>query len=211
MSLNHPTSHHPTSSRCRFLAAIIALAGTLSLGSLPAAAEPHQYRIDPEHFSIGFLIGHLGYAMQLGNFLEGQGEFVYDEQTRELYSARVEIAADSVFTNHEARDDHLRSSDFLDAGRHPSIRFEGTHFVAHDGSTGTLEGNLTLRGETRQVRLDVTLNKAGTYPFGHGEYTLGISARTTLKRSDWGMTYALEDGLVGDEVELILELEALRQ
>ncbi|WP_372614092.1 hypothetical protein [Halomonas sp.] len=69
--------HQPTSSRCRSLAAIIALAGTLALGSLPAAAEPHRYRIDPEHFSIGFLIGHLGYAMQLGSFLEGQGEFVY--------------------------------------------------------------------------------------------------------------------------------------
>jgi polyisoprenoid-binding protein YceI len=149
--------------------------------------------------------------MQLGSFLEGQGEFVYDEQTRELYSARVEITADSVFTNHEARDDHLRSGDFLDADRHPSIRFEGTHFVAHDDSEGILEGNLTLRGETRPVRLDVTLNKAGIYPLGHGEYTLGISARTTIKRSDWGMTYAVEDGLVGDEVELILELEALRQ
>ncbi len=144
-------------------------------------------------------------------FLEGQGEFVYDEQTRELHSGRVEIATDSVFTNHEERDNHLRSNDFLDARRYSTIVFEVTDFEARSDSEGTLEGELTLLGETRPLTLDVTLNKADVYPFGHGQHTLGLSARTTIARSDWGMTYGVDNGMVGDEVELILELEAIRQ
>lgn len=189
----------------------LSLAAALALSPLAAQAEPRTYEIDPEHFSIGFLTEHLGYADVLGMFLEGSGEFVYDEQTRTLHSARVEIAADSVFTNHDERDNHLRSDDFLDARRHPRILFEATGFQAHSESEGSLQGNLTMLGVARPVSLDVTLNKAATYPIGHGDYTLGLSARTTLRRSDWGMDYAVADNMVGDEVELILEFEALRQ
>ncbi|MDI5923046.1 YceI family protein [Halomonas sp. LR5S13] len=192
----------------------IATGLVLALGAFsmqPASAEPRTYEIDPEHFSIGFLTEHVGYADTLGMFLEGQGEFVYDEQTRELHSGRVEIATDSVFTNHEERDNHLRSDDFLDARRYSTIVFEVTDFEARSDSEGTLEGELTLLGETRPLTLDVTLNKADVYPFGHGQHTLGLSARTTIARSDWGMTYGVDNGMVGDEVELILELEAIRQ
>ncbi|PMR67362.1 hypothetical protein CR158_15610 [Halomonas heilongjiangensis] len=187
------------------------LVAALALTATTAAAEPRTYEIDPEHFSIGFLTEHVGYADLLGMFLEGSGEFVYDDQTRELHSARVEVAADSVFTNHDERDNHLRSNDFLDARRHATIVFEATGFEAHSDSEGTLEGELTLLGETRPVTLAVTLNKAETYPFGHEQYTLGLSARTTLARSDWGMSYGVDSGMVGDEVELIFELEAIRQ
>lgn len=183
--------------------------GALSVPSVNA--EPRTYEIDPDHFSIGFLTEHVGYADTLGMFLEGQGEFVYDEQTRELHSGTVEIATDSVFTNHDERDSHLRSDDFLNANRYSTIVFEVTDFTAHSDSEGTLEGDLTLLGETHPVTLDVTLNKADTYPFGHEQHTLGLSVRTSIARSNWGMTYGVDNGLVGDEVELILELEAIRQ
>lgn len=192
----------------------IAAGLVLALAALPprmASAEPHTYKVDPEHFSIGFMTEHVGYADTLGMFLEGQGEFVYDEQTRELHSGRIEIAADSVFTNHDERDNHLRSNDFLNASRYPAIVFTVTGFEAHSDTEGTLEGELTLLGETRPVTLDVTLNKAAKYPFGHEAYTLGLSARTTINRSDWGMVYGVDNGMVGDEVALIFELEALRQ
>ena len=191
--------------------AALALGGGLVLGVLPAQAEPHTYRIDPEHFSIGFLIDHVGYQKQLGMFLEGEGEFVYDAQTQALSSGRVEIPADSLFTDHEERDEHVLSDDFLDAEEYPSIVFEVTDFSAESDTQGTLTGDLTLLGETRPVTLDVTLNKAEKYPFGHKQYTLGLSARTTIARSEWGMTYGVDNGLVGDEVELIFELEAIRQ
>jgi len=191
----------------------IATAGFLAffVPGNPALADPAEFKIDEEHFSIGFLVDHVGYARQLGKFLEARGEFTYDEETRELHSGRVEVDASSVFTNHDDRDDHLRSDDFLDADQYPKVVFEATEYQAESDNGGVLKGDLSLLGKTRPVELDVQLNKAAEYPFGHGEYTLGISATTTLKRSEWGMTYAVDDGLVGDEVEMMFELEAIRQ
>ncbi|WP_253273021.1 YceI family protein [Halomonas sp. PR-M31] len=190
---------------------IVAVTGGLLLGASTAQAEPQTYRIDPEHFSIGFLIDHIGYQKQLGMFLEGEGEFVYDEQAQTLSSARVEIPAASLFTNHEKRDGHVLSDDFLDAEEYPAIVFEATDFNADSDTQGTLTGDLTMLGETHPVTLDVTLNKAEKYPFGHKQYTFGLSARTTLNRSEWGMTYGVDNGMVGDEVELIFEFEGIRQ
>lgn len=182
-----------------------------ALSTPSAVAEPRTYKIDPEHFSIGFLVEHIGYADTLGMFLEGQGEFVYDEQTQQLHSGTIEVNPNSVFTNHEARDDHLRSDDFLNASDQPMIVFEVTRFEAHSNRKGTLQGDLTLLGKVRPVTLEVTLNKADEYPFGHAQHTLGVSARTSILRSEWGMTYGVDNGLVGDEVELMFEFEAIRE
>ena len=77
-------------------------------------------------------------------------------------------------------------------------------------TTGEVPGELTLLGETHPLVLDVTLNKAEVYPFGHERFTLGLSLSGSLQRSDWGMTYGVDNGLVGDEVTLILETEAMR-
>jgi polyisoprenoid-binding protein YceI len=193
-------------------AAAVCLATSL-VAMRPALAEAAEFEIDPDHFSIGFLVEHVGYADTLGQFLEAEGRFVYDESANELRSGEVVIQADSVFTNHERRDEHLRNDDFLDVGRHETIRFEAAEWrpAGERPRTGTLAGELTLLGKTRPVVLDVTINKSGQYPFGHGKHTLGISARAIIERSEWGMTYAVENGLVGDEVELIFEFEAIRQ
>ncbi|MGE0070343.1 MAG: YceI family protein [Thiomonas sp.] len=180
-------------------------------GMSAARAAPQTYEIDPEHFSIGFQVQHVGYASVIGLFLEASGQFVYDEETRRLSSGRVVVAADSVFTNHKKRDGHLRDRDFLQARRYPEIVFEAGKFTSGENNTGKLEGTLTLRGETRPVVLDVTLNKAASYPFGHRKHTLGISARTTLLRSEWGMDYAVKGDMVSDRVEMRFELEAVRQ
>ena len=201
------------SRRCisRTLAAT-ALAAVL--GAAPAWAEPRSYTIDPDHFAIGFQVDHIGYADIIGMFLKASGRFEYDEAARTLKSGRVVVAADSVFSNHEARDRHVRDSDFLDAKKHPEIVFEATAFEPGGERDGRLEGRLagrlTLLGQTHPVVLDVTLNKAATYPFGHRKHTLGISARTTIERSRWGMDYGISRGMVGDAVELRFELEAMR-
>lgn len=199
-------------SRARRLLGTALLALTVAG---PVQAEPRDYRIDPEHFTIAFRIDHLGYADMTGLFLKGSGSFVYDETTRSLKSGRVVVAADSVFTNHTARDRHVRDSDFLDAGRHPEIVFEADSFTPSGDEAGRLhgrlDGRLTLLGQTRPVTLEVVLNKAATYPFGHRRHTLGVSARTVIKRSEWGMDYGVARGMVGDEVTLDFGFEALRQ
>ena len=191
----------------------LALLAPLALAASLARAEPADWEIDPEHFSIAFATAHIGYQQQMGMFLEGSGSFRYDPESRELSGGRVEINADSIFTNHDDRDGHLRGRDFLNVRRHPDIVFEATGFepAAADPQRGILRGNLTLLGETHPVELDVTINKHDTYPFGHRRETLGISAHTTIQRSRWGMDYGVADDLVGDEVELRFEFEALRQ
>jgi len=173
-----------------------------------ASAAPTRFDIDTDHFSVGFLVDHIGYAQQLGQFLEGSGSFVYDPDTDELISGEVVIEADSVFTNHRRRDRHLTGGDFLDARRHSEIRFVASTW---DPATGTLTGDLTLLGQTHPVELQATVNKLEDYPFGHGQPTLGVSIRASINRSQWGMTYGIEQNMVGDEVALLIELEAIAE
>jgi polyisoprenoid-binding protein YceI len=176
-------------------------------------AEPSDWEIDPDHFSIAFATEHVGYQQQLGLFLEASGSFRYDPETHTLSTGRVEVQAGSIFTNHDARDNHLRGRDFLNARRNPLIVFEATEFIPSNDGAGnnTLMGNLTLLGETHPVVLNLVINKRANYPFGHRRKTLGISAQTTIIRSRWGMDYGVADNLVGDEVILRFEFEALEQ
>ena len=188
----------------------IGAAAVLLGVAAPAAAAPEVYRIDPDHLSIGFLVHHIGFADTLGMFLEAEGGFTFDPEALALSDLSVTIQADSVFTNHGRRDDHLRGGDFLDVETHPEITFVGTAAEPTDERTGRVTGDLTILGVTQPVTLDVTWNKSGPYPFGD-TYVIGISARTVVQRSAFGMTYAVDNGWVGDEIAVIIELEAIRQ
>ena len=176
----------------------------------PADAAPERYVIDPAHFSIVFSADHIGYADTWGMFLEAEGSFTFDPEARELSDLVVTVDPASVFTNHDGRDGHLRGEDFLHVEAYPEARFVMTGAAPTGERTGTVTGDLTLRGVTRPVTLDVTWNKSGPYPFGD-TYAIGISAETTSRRSDFGMTYAVENGWVGDEIPIRIDLEAIRQ
>jgi|TARA_R110000851_G_scaffold182425_1_gene331558 polyisoprenoid-binding protein YceI len=189
---------------------LTALGTTLALGlAAPAQAEPATWQIDPEHAVVAFTIMHAGYAKVLGRFSDIEGSFVYDPETQELSDVTARIGAGSVDTDHEKRDNHVRSADFLDAGAHPAITFTATGSTPTSETTGTVTGDLTIRGVTQPVTLDVTLNKRADYPCCHGKDTLGISATAEILRSDFGSTYALPE-FVGDAVSIILEFEAIR-
>jgi len=189
---------------------ILTLLAALTLAGTSAQAEPVDWEIDPEHFSIAFEIDHMGFQRQIGLFRDASGRFRFDPETEELVDGRVEIVAASVFTDHDERDGHVRGEDFLDAEDHPDIVFEATAFEPAENGSGTLSGELTMLGKTHPVELQARINKRASYPFGHGKETLGISARTTIKRSRWGMDYAVSNNLVGDEVALRFEFEAIR-
>ena len=187
-------------------------AAALALAVLPALAmaEPARYDLDPEHTTVAFLVDHVGYAATLGVFAQVEGGFTYDMETQELSDVRVTVATASVETLNDARDEHVNSADFLDTGTHPEMVFTATGGTPADATSGEVAGELTLLGKTGPLVLDVTLNKAETYPFGHKRFTLGLSLRGSLKRSDWGMEYGVANNLVGDEVTLIIEAEARR-
>jgi polyisoprenoid-binding protein YceI len=179
---------------------LLAAAG-LACWSPAAEAAPARYTIDPEHTSIAFMVSHIGYHNLLGQFLTGGGTFVWDEEGRALSDLEVRIDAASVFTRHQARDEHVRSKDFLDAAAHPPVTRPIRSPVGSARRPTKVTGPVTL---------DVTWNKSGWYPY-LDNYVVGISARTVLRRSEWGMDYAVANGLVGDEVSVIIELEAIRE
>jgi len=190
----------------------VALAAAIVAAPSGARAEPQRFVLDPEHLTVGFLVSHIGYADTLGLFRDVEGSFVFDEATRTLSDLEVVVRTASVDTFHEARDEHVRSGDFLDAETHPEMTFVMTGAEASGETTGTVTGDLTLRGETRPITLDVTLNKIGAYPPGFPPaYVVGVSVRGAIDRSDWGMTYGVDSGLVGDRVSLLIEAEARRQ
>jgi len=193
-------------------ATIAGLAFAIGAAHAPvAAAEPQAYKVDDEHFSMAFEIMHIGYAPVMGIFREVEGQFEYDEEARDVTSGSLTFKSKSVFTNHDKRDEHVRNEDFLDSGEFPDITFEITDFETTGENTGVVTGDLTLLGQTRPVNVNVSLNKSAEYPFGHEEYTLDLTAETSFNRNDWGMTYGVDNGMVGDEVKLRFGFEAIRQ
>lgn len=194
-----------------WLGAGAVLVGLLSNLATAALAEPRKFTLDPEHTSITFFTHHLGFADIAGMFLESEGSFTFDEAARTLSDLRIVVKTASVFTNHAARDEHLRGPDFLNAAEFPEMVFEGRNAQPLGNGRGRVEGDLTLLGVTRPITFEATLNKSGNYPFGDGHYAIGIDATGAFRRSEFGMTYGVENDWVGDEIRIVLGFEAKRQ
>ena len=146
----------------------------------------------------------------LGQFLRASGGYTFDDESGMVSELRIVVETDSVDTHHEARDRHLRSGDFLDVGAHPEMTYVADGARRTSDGTFAVTGELTLLGTTRPLTLEATLNKNAPYPIGDRAEVMGVSARGTLKRSEFGMTYGVADDLVGDEVEIVIEFEARR-
>tara|TARA_Y100000589_G_scaffold330165_1_gene378946 strand:+ start:843 stop:1424 length:582 start_codon:yes stop_codon:yes gene_type:complete len=185
----------------------------LLLFSSTIVANENNYVIDDSHFSIGFLVEHAGYAKTLGLFKQIEGKYTYDQSLNLVKDLVMTINTDSVFTNHDKRDAHLRSPDFLDVEKFPTMTFMVDEYDLSK-TPGKLKGKFTLLGVTKDVVLDFNINKVAEYPFRVGlskPIVMGVSARASLNRSDYGMSYGVDKNLVGDEIELIIEFEARQQ
>lgn len=175
-----------------------------------ASAEMARYELDTSHTAVYFTVEHIGYSKTLGIFTELDGSFNYDATNRELGEVMVTINASSVNTFNAARDGHVRNRDFLNVEQHPEITFSAKGGRAESETTGTVTGDLTILGQTQPVTLEVVLNKAAPYPFAHRREVLGLSMSTSINRSAFGMSYGVANGLVGDEVIINIETEAMR-
>ena len=175
---------------------------------LPA---PGTWQIDPAHSSVNFSVRHLGLSKVRGQFGTFTGALTITE-TAEASSVTVDIDVASIDTREPQRDAHLRSPDFLDATTHPTIGF-ASRAVTGAGSQWEVEGDLTIKGVSRPVVLEVTYEGTATDPWGGSR--VAFSGVTEIDREAWGMTYnqALEAGgwLVGKKVKVELEIEAVRQ
>jgi polyisoprenoid-binding protein YceI len=168
-----------------------------------------SWSVDPAHSTIEFRVKHMVIQTVKGRFRDFDGAIVGgDEPT---ISGSIRVA--SLETLHEERDMHLRSADFFDVERHPEISFEasGLHFNGDDGRF-MLPGELTIKGVTRPITLDGELRGTGIAP--DGSERIALALRGQLDRSDYGLSWnrLLETGnvLVGDTVELLLDVAAVR-
>jgi polyisoprenoid-binding protein YceI len=173
----------------------------------------NTYAIDPSHSRLGFTVRHLGFTKVRGAFEHFEGSIGLDPEDLSTLDARATIQAESVTTNDEQRDEHLRSSDFFDVENHPEITFTTTVVRDVSGSTFTLVGEFTLHGVTRTIELEGELLGAGRDPFGNEK--IALEARTRINRKDFGLNWnaALETGgvLVSEKVDLELDIQATLQ
>ncbi|MCC6173559.1 MAG: YceI family protein [Gammaproteobacteria bacterium] len=192
----------------------VVLLAVVGAGARAADAEPARFALDPEHLTIAFLVEHIGYAKTLGTFRKASGGFSYDAESGALGDLRVVVETASIDSGHAARDEHLRGRDFLDVQRFPTMTFTAKSARRRGERGYVIEGELELLGRRRPLVLEATLNKLDRYPLGPPllkPFVAGASARGRFRRSDFGMTYGIANGLVGDDVGLIVELEARRQ
>lgn len=169
------------------------------------------WAIDPTHSEVGFSVRHLMISKVRGTFESFAGTFVTTENPLETtVTATAEVA--SVTTKDEGRDAHLRTGDFFDAEQFPTLSFISTG-VRQSGDDFKVDGNMTMRGVTKPVTFDVEFGGFGQDPYGN--YKAGLTAKTDIKREDFGLNFnaPLETGgvLLGENVTITLDLQAALQ
>ena len=183
-----------------------ALAVALAFGAV-ALAAPATYQVDTAHSNVAFAVPILGgLARVRGKFADFKVDIVYDEADVTKSSVKAVIKAASIDTGIERRDSHLRNPDFFEVEKYPEIVFESTR-VEKKGKGFIAHGNFTMHGVTKPIALPFTVNGVRRDE-KTGKTTLGVSARTTLNRRDFGINFARPDNptFLGDVVEIELNL-----
>ncbi|MFQ5349743.1 MAG: YceI family protein [Thermoanaerobaculia bacterium] len=177
-----------------------------------AAPDPYLYTIDAGHSTIGFAVRHFTVSNVRGKFGSLEGAIRYNPDDPSDSGVEVEIDAASIDTDHEQRDGHLKSADFLDVENHPTIVFTSVN-VEPGGDGWIMTGDLTMRGVTKQVIFPFTL--VGPIKDPLGLMRMGIEGSLTIDRRDWGLEWnrTMETGglFVGHDVKIELTAEATRK
>jgi polyisoprenoid-binding protein YceI len=185
-------------------------------GVLPAAeSTPAQWEIDTDHSSVGFRIRHIaGYVP--GVFSRFTGQVEYDPDRPEKSQFYLLIDSSSVHTGVPARDDHLRSPDFLDVERSPRMIFSSRNVIREDGDTLVVIGDLTIRDVTAEVRVPLQVLGVTAHPLTDefpGVRVLGLHAKFSINRLDFhvGTDKWTQMGVMGETVELTVDMELLQR
>jgi len=200
--------------RKRSLPAAIALAISLGLAHVVVAA-PEKFTFDKNHTEIIFTYSHVGNSTAYGQFDEYDGDIVIDLEKPENSRVNVTIKTASVNTGVEEFNKHLRSPDFFETEKYPEMTFVSTAVAAAGKTTWRIDGDLTIKGNTKPVTLIAKLNFKGNHPLGaflkkyETVHVAGFSATTQLFRSEFGL--GMFAPLTDDLVSIILETELFRQ
>lgn len=183
----------------------------LGLGQ-QAGAEMSKWNVDHDHSTIGFQVAHMVVSKTNGKFTEYTGVVEMDPEAMEFKTIEAIIQTESVTTDHQKRDDHLRSPDFFDVKAFPTMTYTMKSYKkAGDGYTAV--GDLTLLGVTKEITLKGSFNGVAQDPWGNTR--AGFTAEGTINRKDFGMKFSklLDNGglVVGDEVAIKLEIEVIKE
>ncbi len=185
-----------------FLLAVIAL-----MVGAPAAAQSTQWQLDPAHSSAQFAVRHMGISTVRGMFTKLSGTARYDPADSKNDSLEVTIETASVDSRVEMRDNDLRSDHFFDVQKYPTMTFRSTKVESAGTDKLKITGELTIRGITKPVTLDVD-GPSKPVKDGQGRLHMGVSATATVNRTDFGMTGY--QGIVGNEVTLTIDAELVQ-
>jgi polyisoprenoid-binding protein YceI len=185
---------------------VLLVAALLGL-ALQAQAQSATYSIDPTHTFVYFEVTHFGTSTNRGRFDRKEGSVQFDRAGK---SGKVDVSFEtaSVSTGVAPLDKHLQSADFFDTAQFPIARFVGERFGFDGDKLAQVSGNLTLRGKTQPVVLKATRFNCYVNPLLRRE-VCGGDFEATLRRSQWGMTWGLENG-IPDEVRLLIQVEAIK-
>jgi len=182
----------------------------LLLASPVLAAD---YEIDPDHSSVGFKVKHLAISNVPGGFSRFGGRFSFDPARPEAARVEAAISTSSIDTRHGKRDEHLRSPDFFDTARFPEITFASREVREASNEGFKLLGDLTIKGVTKPVTLDVSITGSGKDMYG--KERAAFSATTRINRKEFGLTWSkvLETGalVVGDDVDVTIDIEGIKK
>jgi polyisoprenoid-binding protein YceI len=184
-------------------------AGTAKVAYVPIPAG--EYKIDPAHSVVGFAVRHMEIAWVEGRFKDFEGTIRYDD--KDVTKSSVEFAAKvtSIDTGVEARDKHLRTADFFEVEKYPTMTFKSTRVERKGTDAYVIHGDLTLKGVSKPVQLPFKI--AGAVKDQRGNTRFGVEAQATLNRRDFGINFGGDmpgGGLaIGNEINITLHLEAL--
>lgn len=186
-----------------FSAAVFAL----TFSSKVVFAESVKYEIEPNHSHVNWTANHFGFSNQTGKFSDISGEINFDEKKPQNSSVDVVIKIKSLSTGLEKFDHHLMSADLLNEKEFPTAKFVSKKIKVTGKNKAKIEGELTLHGVTKPVTLNATFNKSDVSAITQ-KPTIGFSATTVIKRSEFGVSYAVP--AVSDVIALVIEVEANR-
>ena len=198
----------------RFLLPVVAALG-LAVASTAAPADPAPFKIDPVHSQVGFTVRHF-FSKVSGRFNEFASAIQLDPKNLAASSVEATIQSASIFTDNPKRDGHLKSGDFFDAEKYPTLTFKSTKVTPGENGRMQIAGDLTIRDVTKPVVLDAALLGVGDVGVGGmpAMTRAGFEATTTINRKDYGIIWnkTLDQGgtMLGDDVTITLLVEAVK-
>lgn len=186
--------------------ATLAFASLVAIG-LAAPAVAADYKIDPSHTHVLFVVDHLGFSKMIGLFTDVSGTIGFDAANPAASKLEVVIKTASLQSQFAPRDADLKGTDWFNVAEFPEMKFSGKSYKKIDDKTGEVAGDLTLLGVTKPVTFAVTLNKAGVRPTDKAE-TVGFSVHGSITRSDFGLKTFVP--YIGDKVDIMIETEATK-